>query len=75
MECRHIDESEVKEMLAKGKINKSRTRKEEGRCTTYAVEGKTHDRQNVRLVFAACDRETKLVTAIDLGKKWPCGPC
>lgn len=71
MGCRHIDREEVEEILRVGEVNASRTR-HDGECSSYAVEGTTHDEQRVRIVFADCPLETRVVTAIDLGEDWPC---
>jgi hypothetical protein len=74
MECRHIDESEVKEILQDGTVNFGKI--ENGnKGATYPVEGTTHDGQHVRIVFAPHEREVVVVTAIDLDKNWPCGDC
>lgn len=71
MECRHIDEYEVKELLLEGKLNKGRI--EEGpKGITYPLEGITRDRQHVRLVVAPGEDKIVVVTVIDLEKDWPC---
>jgi hypothetical protein len=76
MECRDISEPEVEYVLANGTVNedKSREMDEEaaGHCPTYALEADTKDGQHVRIVFAACDKITKVITAIDLGKEHQC---
>ena len=71
MECRHIDESEVKEILEKGTINYSKI-EEDGRGKTYPLEGVTHDNQHVRIVFAPKDDGVLVVTCIDLDTEWSC---
>lgn len=71
MACRHIDTAEVKDLLRTGTIDPSRTRTD-GRCPSHALEGHTDDGQHVRIVYAACPDETRLVTAIDLDREWPC---
>ena len=71
MECRHINEDEVREILNHGTIAHDRTRRD-GRCPTYAVEGTTSEDQRVRIVYGDCERETRLITAIDLGEDWDC---
>jgi Domain of unknown function (DUF4258) len=74
MECRHIDESEVKEILQKGEINYNKeTETEKG--VTYPLEGVTKDGQHVRIVFAPHESDVTVVTCIDLDKEWPCGDC
>jgi Domain of unknown function (DUF4258) len=72
MECRHIDESEVKEILETGTINENKIQ-EDGRGKTYPMEGVTHDRQHVRIVFAPKKGNmVEVVTCIDLDTEWPC---
>jgi Domain of unknown function (DUF4258) len=74
MECRHIDESEVKEILQKGEINFNKEQETE-KGVTYPLEGVTHDGQHVRIVFAPHENDVTVVTCIDLDKDWPCGDC
>lgn len=71
MACRQIDESEVKEILETGTLN-NRKMEEDPRGKTYPLEGVTHDNQRVRIVFAPKDDGLLVVTAIDLGRDWPC---
>jgi len=71
MECRYIDESEVLEILQNGVLNAEKI--ETGsRGKTYPLEGKTHDNQNVRIVFAPKQQDLVVVTVIDLDKEWAC---
>ncbi|MBS1730960.1 MAG: DUF4258 domain-containing protein [Bacteroidetes bacterium] len=73
MSCRHIDESEVLEILHQGKINYAKSDLKGDDChKKYAVEGTTHDHQHVRIIFAPCTAEMTVVTVIDLGKEWSC---
>ena len=72
MECRHIDESEVKEILDKGTINYNKI-ESDSRGKTYPLEGITHDHQHVRIVFAPKgEGVVEVVTCIDLDTDWPC---
>lgn len=72
MACRQISRDEVRAILMKdGVLDPARTRND-GECPSHALEGRTADGQDVRIVFAACRDETRLVTAIDLGREWPC---
>lgn len=71
MTCRNIREAEVEQILREGRVDRSRTRMD-GECPSYAVEGTTEDGQRVRIVYADCPAETRVVTAIDLGEDWPC---
>jgi hypothetical protein len=71
MECRHIDESEVKEILKDGTLNYTKI-EEDSQGKTYPLEGETHDKQHVRIVFAPHGNELVVVTVIDLDTEWPC---
>lgn len=72
MECRHIDESEVLEILKKGVLNTGKIRESE-QGVSYPLEGVTHDNQRVRIVFAPKEADQiEVVTCIDLDTDWPC---
>jgi len=76
MDCRDITEEEVEYILENGSINEAKSQEEneeiEGHCQPYALEGNTKDGQHVRIVFGACEKITKVITAIDLGKEHEC---
>jgi hypothetical protein len=74
MDCRHITQAEVKDILLNGTINynKSDIGSNPDCRKKYAVEGKTNDGQRVRIIFAPCQDEVTVVTVIDLGKEWAC---
>lgn len=71
MECRHIDETEVKEILQTGKVNVNKI-EEDNRGKTYPLEGKTSKDKYVRIVVAPRKNETVIVTVIDLDAEWQC---
>jgi hypothetical protein len=70
MECRHITEAEVKEILVEGKVNEHKE-KEDERGTTYPLEG-IADGHHLRIVFAPKGDIVEVVTCIDLDTDWPC---
>jgi len=72
MQCRHINQSEVEEIMKDGAINYKKSDVNDRPCPTYALEGITSDNQRVRIVFAQCDLKTKVVTCIDLNTDWEC---
>jgi hypothetical protein len=73
MECRHIDESEVKEILNNGNINFSKSDLNEDVChKRYALEGTSHDDQRIRIIVAECNDDLTVITVIDLGRDWSC---
>jgi hypothetical protein len=71
MECRHISESEVLEILKGGKLNSKKIVVEE-RGKSYPLEGKTAGDKLVRIVVAPKGNDLVVVTVIDLDTDWPC---
>ena len=72
MACRHIDEMEIQEILARGRINHEKSDPASRPDPKYALEGLTRDGQQVRIIFAESDRGMVVVTVIDLQKEWNC---
>lgn len=72
MACRHIEESEVQEILEKGVINNRKSEPAARPDPKYALEGRTRDGQQVRIIFAPTARGIVVVTVIDLDKNWTC---
>jgi hypothetical protein len=72
MGCRHIEESEIREVLRSGTINWQKSDLRGDPDPKYAVEGETHDGQRVRIIIAQGVRGSVVVTVIDLGEEWKC---
>ena len=72
MKCRQITQQEVKEILAEGEINYSKSNLDDPQGPTYALEGVTDDRQNVRIIFAPKQQHMSVVTVIDLDVEHQC---
>jgi|SRR5215831_11645239 len=73
MECRHINDSEVKEILENGKINYGKSDLNEDAChKRYAVEGYSQSNQDIRIIVAQCNDDLTVITVIDLGRDWTC---
>ena len=73
MDCRHISESDIREVLREGHVNEAKSKQESGKCPTYAIEEDRHkDGVRLRIVFAKCDHETKVVTCIDRDHEFEC---
>jgi hypothetical protein len=72
MGCRHIDESEVREILEEGRINYRKSEPAARPDPKYALEGTTHDGQQVRIIFAPSARGMVVITVIDLDNEWSC---
>lgn len=72
MECRHITEEEIREVILEGTINEQKSNDRPGDCPTYSLEDDTKEGQHLRIVFAKCADVTKVVTCIDRGKEFDC---
>ena len=72
MDCRHIDEAEIKDILQNGTINYRKSELNADAChRKYAVEGYAKD-QHLRIIFAPCGEMMTVVTCIDLANEWEC---
>ncbi len=71
MDCRHVDEDEIREVIREGAINFAKI-EETKKGRTYPLEGITRDRQRVRVVVAPHEDQLTVVTVIDLDKEWQC---
>lgn len=72
MACRDIDEGEVEEIMKKGIINYSKSDRNDRPCPSFALQGTTTSGESLRIVFAQCDKETKVVTAYNLHDNKTC---
>ncbi|MFP5041984.1 DUF4258 domain-containing protein [Parasediminibacterium sp. JCM 36343] len=74
MECRHINETEVLDILKNGTVNYKKSDLAEVGCEKkYALEGYTKDHnQHVRIIVAPCDNVVTVITCIDLDHDWIC---
>lgn len=72
MQCRHISQAEVEDIMRNGNINYTKSDLKNARCPRYAVEGRTNDNQRVRIVYAQCNGATTVVTVIDLETEFEC---
>ena len=72
MACREVDSIEVIEILEKGSINYGKTDTTGSRDPKFALEGRSHDGQRLRVVFAMAEMKTVVVTVIDLDQDNDC---
>ena len=72
MDCRQITIDEIKEILKKGNVNRSKTDVGSKGNSTYALEGYSHESQHIRVVVAPETDGLVVITCIDLNKEWPC---
>ncbi|MFN2457828.1 MAG: DUF4258 domain-containing protein [Chitinophagaceae bacterium] len=72
MDCRYITKEDIRDIMKKGIINFNKSNRQDRPCPTYALQGYTSDGQNLRVIFAQCTEETKVVTCYDLEKDFEC---
>jgi hypothetical protein len=72
MDCRQISEEDIKEIMKKGIINFNRSDRRDRPCPTFALQGETSDGEKLRVIFAQCDNETKVVTCYNLEEDFEC---
>jgi len=72
MDCRHINEKEVREVLEKGDINYSKSEPNAHPDPKYALEGYTVEGQHLRIVIAPSKNDIIVITCIELGVEWEC---
>lgn len=72
MDCRHISEEEIREIMGKGIINFNHSNKRDRPCPTFALQGRTTSGESIRVIFAQCPTETKVVTCYNLEEDFEC---
>lgn len=72
MDCRHITEEEIKEIIHDGKVNFSKSGPGKKGDETYALEGYSNERQHLRIVVAPESDGLVVITCIDLDNEWAC---
>lgn len=72
MDCRHITEHEIREVLENGDINYSKSEPNGRPDPKYALEAYTKEGQHLRIIFAPTQRGLVVITCIELGVEWQC---
>jgi len=72
MDCRHISKEDIDEVMAKGIIFLNKSNLDDKPCPTFALQGYTKENDDIRVIFAQCDDETKVVTCYNLHKDFEC---
>ncbi|MDB5251959.1 MAG: hypothetical protein JWP27_1128 [Flaviaesturariibacter sp.] len=72
MDCRQISEDDIADILDHGVINLNQSNRNDRPCPTFAVQGQTDDGESLRVIFAQCDAQTKVVTCYNLKKHVSC---
>ncbi|GAA4734458.1 DUF4258 domain-containing protein [Flavisolibacter ginsenosidimutans] len=72
MDCRHISKDEIAEIMEKGSINFNKSNRADRPCPTFALQGRTTSGENIRVIFAQCTDETKVITCYNLEEDFEC---
>ncbi|MEO8766234.1 MAG: DUF4258 domain-containing protein [Ginsengibacter sp.] len=72
MDCRHITEQEIKEVIHDGTVNAAKSGLGARGDPSYALEGFSSEHQHIRVVVAPENDGLVVITCIDLDREWPC---
>lgn len=73
MDCRQINEREIKEIIQNGKLNKNKSGYDKEHDNyTYAFEGYSYQNQHIRVVVTPRKNDLLIITVIDLDVDWAC---
>ena len=72
MDCRHISKSEINEIMEHGIINLNESDKAGRPCPVFAMQGLTSSGESIRVIFAQCPAETKVITCYNLEEDFEC---
>lgn len=72
MNCRHISRRDVDDIMKGGIINLAKSNKAGSPCPVYALQGLTRDNESVRVIFAQCGSETRVITCYNLKEDFEC---
>ena len=72
MDCRHISKEEINESMEKGIINFNKSNRYDRPCPTFAIQGETGSGEKLRVIFAQCNDETKVITCYNLEMDFEC---
>ena len=72
MDCRQIDSAEVQEIMQQGVINLNKTDRHAQPCPVFALQGRTRSGESLRVFFAQCGGETRVVTCYNLEREFEC---
>jgi hypothetical protein len=72
MDCRRISEGDIRTVMDGGIINLAKSNGRDRPCPTYALQGLTGSGESVRIIFAQCDDETRVITCYNLHRDFEC---
>jgi len=72
MDCRQISKNDVEDVMKEGVINLNKSDKRDKPCPTFALQSRTDGGHYLRVIFAQCTKETKVITCYDLERDFAC---
>lgn len=72
MNCIRISRAEIEEIMKKGIINFNHSNNRGRPCPIFALQGKTSAGKHIRVIFAQCPSETKVMNCYNLNRKFSC---
>jgi hypothetical protein len=72
MDCRHISENDIAQIMENGIINLNKSDRYGRPCPTYALQGFTNDGRDLRIIFAQCNTDTRVITCYNLKEDFEC---
>lgn len=70
MDCRHVSEAELEELLHSGSINERKSDLDLRPCPKLVVDAAVGAQKNIEAVISACPQASHLITVIDLDRDW-----
>ncbi|MBD0333348.1 MAG: DUF4258 domain-containing protein [Chitinophagaceae bacterium] len=72
MKCRAITKENIEEIMDRGIINLNKSNRRDRPCPTFALQQRTDDGRNLRVIFAQCRTKTRVITCYDLNNDLDC---
>ena len=72
MGCRQISEEDIRDIMQKGVINFNSSNRRGLPCPTFALQGRTRDKEYIQVIFAQCSNETRVMTCYNLERDADC---
>jgi hypothetical protein len=72
MNCYGVTKEAIYEVMQHGVININGSDRRARPCPLFALQKRTKGNQYVRVIFAQCEKETKVITCYDWEKKLDC---
>lgn len=72
MDCRRISREEIAGIIDHGSINFNKSNRRAVPCPIFALQGLTQSGKNIRVIFAQCPAETKVIACYNFGEEPDC---